>query len=103
MKLRIKYCGGCNPIINRAKVAKEAIDLLREKIEVLVVDNEADVGLIVAGCGVVCIDHAEFEDQAKEWVIVGGDQVDHRTYPAQQLPAVIAQKVLEKYNSLDKG
>lgn len=103
MKLRIKYCGGCNPIINRAKAAKEAIDLLTKNLEVQIVDNEADVGLIVAGCGVVCTDHSEFEDQAKVWVVVGGDQVDHRTYPVQQLPAIIAQKILEKYDLLDKG
>lgn len=98
MKLRIKYCGGCNPIINRSQVVKEAIDLLRKTTEVEIVENDADVGLIIAGCEVACVNQSEFEDQAKKWVIVGGNLVEHRAYPTPQLPEVIVQKILEKAN-----
>lgn len=98
MKLRIKYCGGCNPLINRTQVAKEAIDILRKNVDVEIVENEADVGIIVAGCEVACVDQSEIEDQAKQWVIVGGNLVDHRAYPTHELPAIIAQKIMEKYS-----
>lgn len=96
MKLRIKYCGGCNPLIERTQVAKKAIDILRKSVEVAIVESEADVGIIVAGCEVACVDKSEFEDQAKQWVVVGGNLVDHRAYPTHQLPEIIAQKIIEK-------
>ncbi|HQA50314.1 MAG TPA: hypothetical protein PLP71_10285 [Syntrophomonadaceae bacterium] len=99
MKLRIKYCGGCNPIINRSKLVKEVINALSKEVDVEVVDNDADVGLLVGGCQVCCPNLSQIEDQAKQWVIVGGDLVDHLPVSIGQLPQKVINKVLAKYNS----
>lgn len=96
MKLRIKYCGGCNVIIDRSKTLKAAIDILKQSIEVETVETGADVGIVMAGCNTACVDMAEIEDQAEHWVIVGGDLVDDRAYPVHQLPQIIAKKILDK-------
>ena len=99
MKLRIKYCGGCNPIINRSKLVKEVINALSKEVDVEVVDNDADVGLLVGGCQVCCPNLSQIEDQAKQWVIFGGDLVDHLPVSIGQLPQKVINKVLAKYNS----
>ena len=99
MKLRIKYCGGCNPIINRSKLVKEVINALSKEVDVEVVDNDADVGLLVGGCQVCCPNLSQIEDQAKQWVIVGGDLVDHLPVSIGQLPQKVINKVLAKYNN----
>lgn len=96
MKLRIKYCGGCNETINRVKTMQAAIEIIKQSEAVELVADGADVGIIMAGCHTACVDLQEIEDQAKEWVMVGGDLVDHRAYPAHQLPTIIARKVLDK-------
>lgn len=96
MKLRIKYCGGCNPIINRTQVLKEAIEILKQSIDVEIVEDQADIGLVIAGCHAACIDLAEIEDQAKNWAVVSGNLADSREYPTHQLPEIIAQKILIK-------
>lgn len=99
MKLRIKYCGGCNPIINRSKLVKEVINALSKEVDVEIVDNDADVGILVGGCQVCCPNLSQIEDQAKQWVIVGGDLVDHLPVSIGQLPQKVINKVLAKYNS----
>jgi hypothetical protein len=99
MKLRIKYCGGCNPIINRSKLVKEVINALSKEVDVEIVDNDADVGILVGGCQVCCPNLSQIEDQAKQWVIVGGDWVDHLSVSIDQLPQKVINKVLAKYNS----
>lgn len=96
MKLRIKYCGGCNPIINRSKLVKEVINALSETVDVEIVDNDADVGLLVGGCQVCCPNLSQIEDQAKHWVIVGGDLVDHLPVSIEQLPQKVFEKALAK-------
>ena len=96
MKLRVKYCGGCNVIIDRVKILKAAIEILKQSEKVEIVAQGADVGIVVAGCHTACVDLKEIEDQARQWVIVGGDLVDDRAYSAHQLPEIIAQKVLDK-------
>ncbi|NLB87692.1 MAG: hypothetical protein GX790_00450 [Syntrophomonadaceae bacterium] len=98
MKLRIKYCGGCNPNINRTKLVKEVLDRLKDKTNVEVVNDKADVGLIVGGCSVCCVNLSEIEDQAAIWVVVGGNLVDYYQVSSDQLPDAVTKKICEKAN-----
>lgn len=92
MKLRIKYCGGCNPNIDRTKLVKEVLAALNEKLTVEVVNEAADVGLIVGGCSVCCVNFSEIEDQAKNWVIVGGNLVDHYQVSSDELAKIVTDR-----------
>jgi len=96
MRLRIKYCGGCNPSINRSKLVNQVLDEVRSMTNIEIVNDAADVGLVVAGCPVCCVNVQEIEDQADQWVIVGGNTVDHIQFPVDKLPEITLQKILEK-------
>lgn len=96
MKLRIKFCGGCNPIINRSQLVTNVKNELSKVVKVETVDHDADVGLVIGGCQVCCVDLSQIEDQAQEWVIVGGDLVDHFQVPIDELPHKVVQKILQK-------
>lgn len=96
MKLRIKFCGGCNPIINRSKLVKAVKNQLADVVNLEVVDRQADVGLLVGGCPVCCVNLSQIEDQARQWVIVGGDLLDLERVPTDQLPQKVAERILEK-------
>lgn len=96
MKLRIKFCGGCNPIINRGQLVAAVKKELMQSVDVEMVETGADVGLVVGGCPVCCVNLSQIEDQAQQWVIVGGDLVDHIQVATAQLPQQVAQKLLEK-------
>jgi len=96
MKLRIKYCGGCNPIINRSRLVNEVKNELAKTVNVEIVDKDADVGLLVGGCQVCCPNLSQIEDQARQWVIVGGDLVDYLPVSIDQLPFKVAERILSK-------
>lgn len=99
MKLRIKYCGGCNPNINRTKLVNEVLDILKKKTEVELVNDKADVGLIVGGCSVCCVNLSEIEDQATDWVVVGGNLVDYYQVSTDQLPEIVSERIFNKMKS----
>jgi len=96
MKLFIKYCGGCNPSINRRKLVNEVLNLLKSCTVVEITLENADVGLVVGGCSVCCINIDEVKDRASELVVVGGTLVDYVNIPPDQQTNKIMQQVLEK-------
>lgn len=96
MKLRIKYCGGCNPNINRSQLAQNVINRLEALTDVAIVSDQADVGLILGGCSVCCVNKAEIETQALNWVVVGGNMVDAKEVAASQLTDLVCRHIMEK-------
>lgn len=96
MKLLIKYCGGCNPSINRKKLVNEVLNSLRSCTDVEITLENADVGLLVGGCSVCCINIDQVRDQASELVLVGGSLVDYVRIPPDQQANKIIQQILTK-------
>lgn len=96
MKLRIKYCGGCNPYIDRPQLVREVIACLKTVTNVDIVEREADVGLIVGGCPVCCVNKAEIEDEALTWVVIGGTLINQVDVPASKLSDKICEAILSK-------
>jgi aromatic ring hydroxylase len=96
MKLMIKYCGGCNPNINRKKLVDEVIDKLKKRINIEIVKENADVGLVVGGCSVCCVNLDDIKKQASELVIVGGTLVDFMQVPPDQEAIEIEKQIMRK-------
>jgi 4-hydroxybutyrate CoA-transferase len=96
MKLLIKYCGGCNPSINRKQLVDEVLDKLKLYANVEIVKENADVGLIIGGCSVCCVNIDEIRDQASELVIVGGNLVDYVQFPPNQQTSAVVKQILKK-------
>jgi hypothetical protein len=96
MKLKIKYCGGCNPFIDRSGLFKEVLDKLKSVTEVDIVSDQAEIGLIIAGCPVCCVNQQEFEHQALKWVVVSGTLLNQVDVPLSQLPGRVCQEILSR-------
>lgn len=96
MRLMIKYCGGCNPIIKRKELAETVLTELRKKNDVELVSESADIALVVGGCPVCCVDLQPIRDQAEELFIVGGNLVNFIQVDKEQLPDQIISGIEEK-------
>jgi hypothetical protein len=96
MRLLIKYCGGCNPSINRKKLVNEVINMLKSYTAVEITKENADVGLMVGGGSVCCINIDQVKDQASEVVVVGGNLVDYTQVSPDQQTTKVMQQILEK-------
>ncbi|MCX5849299.1 MAG: hypothetical protein NTW65_07600 [Deltaproteobacteria bacterium] len=91
----IKYCGGCNPNIDRAKLVQEIKKLLQP--EYLFTKNQSshpwDLGILVCGCLNACAEKPEFINLARQWIIVAGSCVDLNNVPEKKLADIVTRKI----------
>jgi hypothetical protein len=88
-KLRVVFCGGCNPRIDRSALAAALRD------EALPAGTEGEVIVHLSGCERACASgHALVLDAAR-LVVVAGERVDGRPAPGAALPDAIRRKLKE--------
>ena len=64
LKIRIKYCGGCNPRYDRVALVKQIEERLSGKASFVATDsNGISLVLAVVGCSVACADLTPFAGQ----------------------------------------
>jgi 4-hydroxybutyrate CoA-transferase len=91
----IKYCGGCNPVIDRAKLVQEIKKLLDPEF-IITTDQssgEWDIGILVCGCKTACAYKPEFTNAARKWIVVAGHSVDLDNEPEEELADIVAAKI----------
>lgn len=95
-RVLLKYCGGCNPEINRSKIIAEVKRGLPPDIELVgkTADEKAEVGIMMSGCSTTCLDREDVRKSAKRWIIVGGNNVDYYPVDNNQLTDHIIRKIL---------
>lgn len=91
----IKYCGGCNPHIDRAKLALEIEKLLPPEYN-LITDqafNRWDIGILICGCPTACVDKPDLRSLARKWIVVAGNSIDLDKKPEEELADNVIQKL----------
>lgn len=91
----IKFCGGCNPLIERARVAEELKAILPAgfTFENAGSAHPWDIGILICGCPTACADRPEARALAAAWVLVGGAEVDRFSVPVEKIAGTIAAKL----------
>jgi hypothetical protein len=91
----IKYCGGCNPQINRSGLVQEIEKLLPPDCR-LVTDhttNRWETAILVCGCPIACADRPAVRSMARQWIRVGGATVDFESVPRDRMADVIVRRI----------
>lgn len=91
----IKYCGGCNPVIDRTKLAKEIEKFLSPEYSLSKdpFSNSLDVGILICGCLTACADKPDYKNLARKWIIVACNSINHNLVPEEELADLILQKI----------
>jgi hypothetical protein len=90
MKVGIKYCGGCNPFINRKRLVNGVMQKLPGDYSYEYFDFAGcDVVLVVNGCTIACAE----VPSGKNIILVAGPTIDGWEYPE----GMLADKVVEKW------
>jgi 3-hydroxyacyl-[acyl-carrier-protein] dehydratase len=90
----IKYCGGCNPHIDRTKLVQEIEKLLpSEFIFTTESSSPWDIGILVCGCPTACADKPELKNLARKWIVVAGNSLDLNSAPEEELADIVVQKL----------
>jgi len=105
MRIAVKYCGGCNPGIERGDLVFRLADILaieRPEWELVLMNDEPwDVLLIINGCPVGC-SAKQFLAETRPVLIVAGESLQHKRMREEELPMAVFQKVME-YEVLRKN
>jgi hypothetical protein len=91
----IKYCGGCNPHIDRTKLVQEIKNLLPSEYVLTTAhsSNPWDLGILVCGCPTACADKPDFRNLALKWIVVAGKSIDLDNMPEEELADIVVQKL----------
>ena len=73
-RLALRFCGGCNPVIERGWVAQRIREELAAEVTWVSGDAEKDLVLIVNGCRTACSDTEEIRSR-QPVVVVSGESV----------------------------
>jgi hypothetical protein len=91
----IKYCGGCNPLIDRQGLVREIEKLLRPGL-LLVMEmttSLCEIGILVCGCPIACADRPDVRGIFEHWIRVGGPTIDLDSVEEDKMASVIVEKI----------
>jgi hypothetical protein len=74
----IKYCGGCNPVIDRRKLVQTLEKILPPDYRLAAGEPPEDWSLAIAlcGCPAACADHTTAGGMNGKWICIGGETID---------------------------
>ncbi len=103
MRIAVKYCGGCNPSIDRANLVGRLAMLLAEANPdwKLVALNAGayDALILINGCPVACV-HKQFLEEKRPVLLIAGESLQRQRIPEKELPGALLAGLLrlEKLN-----
>jgi hypothetical protein len=83
LRLAVKYCGGCNPLIERVEVARKIREDLAEARWVSW-EEESDLLVVINGCPTACVEMEEIRKNAKAILVIqpeGLSQIEKTHHP----------------------
>ncbi|WP_332236629.1 hypothetical protein [Sporolactobacillus sp. KGMB 08714] len=70
MKIRVKFCGGCNPRYDRGEIVRQLRTDFPDIDVVFSGEAEADLVVVICGCEVACADHAALHGRLGKIILV---------------------------------
>lgn len=96
--VEVKFCGGCNPEIDRGRLVREVKALIGDAVNLNSFESP-DLLLLVNGCAHACLDEeVTVMDRPEPRVSVQGARVNQRSIPEGDLPGAVANCILEILN-----
>ena len=74
-RLAIKFCGGCNPAIERGQLAQIIRQDLADGVRWVAAEEEVDLLLIICGCLTACADRTEVKEKAVQSLAIAGPTI----------------------------
>jgi len=108
LTIKVKYCGGCNPEINRVGLVeslKEEIEKKGLRVNFVGQDTEnADLLLLVNGCRHACLEEQYLPFENGQGVIsIEGEALNGEHIPQEAIPAILAEKIIDLAQGNDKN
>jgi hypothetical protein len=99
----LRYCGGCNPQIDRARAVTNLQEGLKKRdmpVE-CTTDRErkVDLALLVNGCMHACLEEAYLKEGGNtRFISIKGEMVDSAYVREDRIPEIVINKIVELYH-----
>jgi len=99
IKIHLKYCGGCNPEIDRRAVLKRLEDLFLSnnlKVEFDFNSNRnTDLTILLNGCPHACLEENNLDSAAMTPCFsIQGAMIDYQPVSEEELPLILYEKII---------
>jgi hypothetical protein len=107
LSVGIRYCGGCNPEIDRTRLVERLQEETRKRnVDVaFTTDRErlTDITLLVNGCIRGCLEE-EFAQSGKQrfYLSVKGEMVCSKYIKERDIPEFLANEIIKLFRSLER-
>jgi len=101
IRVSLKYCGSCNPLIDLAKLGNELKEALSQDIGLTLVPPESthiDIMLILCGCPRACGNKEEIRARATHSIVVAGETIDMVPVKEKDISAAIMKKLKSSFH-----
>ena len=102
IRVSLKYCGSCNPLIDLSKIGNELKEAIRKETDLRLVspeNNHIDTIVILCGCYRACGNKKEIRTKATWSIVVARETID--MVPVAEKD--ISSAVIKKLKSLTKA
>ncbi len=96
LTIRVRYCGGCNPEIDRGSVVSRLKGIIQSEgiRAVFAKDGEADWLLLINGCPRACLEEELPKDaRPLRCISVEGSHLDYRPVAENELPQAVWETI----------
>jgi hypothetical protein len=101
MLVGIKFCGGCNPRIDRTRIAGEVEEAMAAYGCVVVLNSlNADFVVYLSGCTANCA--YRYSNSEKPCVVVSAATIDTQPVNEVELGSLISQKARDYFEQLER-
>ena len=100
----LRYCGGCNPQIDRSKVIRKLEKGLKErgvKLDFTTsTQNTVDTILLINGCMHACLEEEYLmEDNNPQFISIKGEMVESQYVKEEHIPEFLIKKIVNLLTS----
>lgn len=100
--IKIRYCGGCNPEIDRSETAAQLREALKDRAKwTNDPQAEADVTLHLSGCAHACLDEENATSETGPVVSIQGLRVNRQSVNSEELIFTVTEKLLQAAEKLN--
>jgi hypothetical protein len=96
IRVSLRYCGSCNPLIDLSKIGNEVKEAIRKEDDLKMVSPEGnglDTMIILCGCPRACGNKEEIRAQAKRSIVVAAETIDMVPVPEKDISTAIITKL----------
>lgn len=106
IRVSLKYCGSCNPLIDLSKIGNELKEAIRKDNNLKLVsleDNDIDTMIILCGCPRACGNKAEIRAKATRSIVVAGETIDMVPVTEKDISTAVMKKLKSSIDSPKKS